>query len=301
MILIFVLYALYAAFFFINKILAACAPPLLIIGARFFIAGLLLLGYYFFTGGRRVTLSARDWLWYLQMSLLSAFGSGILLIWAIKHISATKACFIYTFGPFVTYLYSYVLFQEKMSVKKWLGLFVGFFGMLPILLLNPSSEEITGGLFFKFLSLPEIATFLGVALFSYGWIGVQRFVRHRQQAPTFINGLNMVIAGSVGIACSLLLEQPITIADHWAFWGWLALVIVCSNIIIYNLYAALLRTYTATFLSFASFLSLLFSALYGWLFFHERITWHFFLTTILLFSGLYIFYQEDFKKTGMTR
>ena len=60
--------------------------------------------------------------------------------------------------------------------------------------------------------------------------------------------------------------------------------------------AGLLKKYSATFMSFTSFLSPLFAALYGWAFFQEIISWHFYVSAVIVFTGLYIFYQDELRK-----
>jgi drug/metabolite transporter (DMT)-like permease len=67
------------------------------------------------------------------------------------------------------------------------------------------------------------------------------------------------------------------------------------------LYGYLLKKYTATFLAFAGFLGPLFSAFYGWLFLSEVITWHFYLSAVLVFAGLYMFYKHELEVTGITK
>jgi drug/metabolite transporter (DMT)-like permease len=73
----------------------------------------------------------------------------------------------------------------------------------------------------------------------------------------------------------------------------MAAIILISNIICHNIYGYLLKQYTATFIAFTGFLAPLFSALYGWAFLNERITWHFYASSFIVFIGLAIFYKEE--------
>ena len=72
-------------------------------------------------------------------------------------------------------------------------------------------------------------------------------------------------------------------------------VVLISNIVCYNLYGYLLKKYTATFVSFAGFMGPLFTALYGWILLGETVTWHFYASSIIVFIGLYFFYQEELQ------
>jgi drug/metabolite transporter (DMT)-like permease len=58
----------------------------------------------------------------------------------------------------------------------------------------------------------------------------------------------------------------------------------------------LLRRFTATFVSFAGFTTPLFTAILGWFFLGETVTMSFYLSTIVVFSGLYLFYQDELQK-----
>jgi drug/metabolite transporter (DMT)-like permease len=73
-------------------------------------------------------------------------------------------------------------------------------------------------------------------------------------------------------------------------------MVFISNILCHNIYAGLLRKYSATFMSFTSFLSPIFAAFYGWAFFQEEITWHFYVSIAIVLVGLYLFYQDELKK-----
>ena len=75
-----------------------------------------------------------------------------------------------------------------------------------------------------------------------------------------------------------------------------------TPIIGYNLYAHLLSRYSATFLSFAGFMTPLFAAALGWIFLGEMVTWHFFATMAMVLCGLYLFHEKkeiEFEEKGL--
>jgi drug/metabolite transporter (DMT)-like permease len=72
-------------------------------------------------------------------------------------------------------------------------------------------------------------------------------------------------------------------------------VVIVSNLLCHNLYGHLLRHYTATLLSFAGFLTPIFAALYEWMLRGTIITWHFYASCIIVFIGLYLFYQDELR------
>ena len=76
---------------------------------------------------------------------------------------------------------------------------------------------------------------------------------------------------------------------------WLMYVVLVSNVFCHNLYSHLLKKYSATLMAFASFLTPIFAAFLGWAFLHETISWHFYVSTIIVLTGLYIFYKDELK------
>jgi len=218
----------------------------------------------------------------------------ILRFWALNYMTSSKTCFLYNFAPFASSLFSYFLFNERMSKKKWIGLAIGFVGMIPILLSTSPVEEFIGELYF--LSWPEIAILISVASHSYSWIIMRKLVRDKSYAPSMVNGVSMFTGGGLALLTSPFFEDFAPVTNVGPFIGFLALVILISNLICYNLYGHLLKQYTATFLSFAGFLAPIFAAFYGWLFLNETITWHFYASGTVVFIGLYIFYQEELQQ-----
>ena len=72
-------------------------------------------------------------------------------------------------------------------------------------------------------------------------------------------------------------------------------LIIISNFICYNLYGFLLKRFSATFLSFAGFITPLFSAFFGWFYLGELVPATFYASATVVFAGLFIFYQEELQ------
>jgi drug/metabolite transporter (DMT)-like permease len=111
------------------------------------------------------------------------------------------------------------------------------------------------------------------------------------------NGLSMVIGGVMALAHSLMVENwdPIPVTHYMSFAECALLLIIVSNLICYNLYGYLLRHYSATFISFAGFVTPLFSAFFGWLYLGEVVTTPFYVSAAIVSVGLFTFYQEELK------
>lgn len=289
-----ILYALFGLSFTIGKLLLFYAAPFFIIGTRMMIGGSCLL-LYMYVRHRVACYPRKADLWlYAQTTIFGIYIFYSVRAWGMQYVTATKAALLCNLLPFFTALFSYIHLKEKLTFAHLLGLIVGFCGMIPLLIANSSYEELVGGV--SFLSWPELAIVCAVAALSWSIIITQKLVKHRQCPPPLVNGCSMLIGGMMAFSSSILVE------DRWIRGDWKTLIALClvqiliSNIICVNLHAHLLRHYSATFMSFASFLSPLCTIIYGYFLLGETVTWHFFVSFVMVLSGLFIYHFSEIKK-----
>lgn len=295
MVLIFILHALWAASVTTSKMLLHFTKPIFLTGIRMSIAGSVLLYYQYFHEHHNFVLKRKHVWLFFQVALFGIFLSYNLRHWALDEVSAAKTMFLYNSGPFLSSLFSYFMFRERMSQQKWFGLFIGCVGMVPILLTSSPAEMSMGE--FLYISWAELAILASAAAHSYSWIVIRHLVRDENYSPMMVNGICMFFGGLLALISSFFVEGhlPVAQANMLYFFGLLAFVIVISNIICHNLYGYLLRKYTATFLSFTGFMGPPLAALYGWFLGDTLITWHYYASGIIMFIGLYFFYKDELK------
>ncbi len=290
MTLIIFLHALFGTSFPISKHLLGICSPIFLAGTRMVIAGLFLLAYQYFWPTAIFKFKKKHWYIFAQIIIFGIFITYILRFSALKYLPAGKTAFFYNFSPFLSSLYAYLLFGEKMRKQQWLGLLIGFIGMIPIIIsISPQEASFNEMLY---ISLPELAIIISVVLHSYSWIMIQRLVRDKDYSPMMVNGICMTIGGFLALITSLCVEQsfPTDVAE---FTLWLGIIILTCNILAHNIYGYLLKHYSATFLSFSGFLGPLFATFYGWAFLKEQVTWHFYISATVVFCGLYLFYKGE--------
>ena len=212
-------------------------------------------------------------------------------VWALQYLPSFKTCLLYNISPFMASFYSYLILKEKMTLHQWIGLGIGFLGMVPILLSSTPAETSMGE--FMHISWPELLVIASVATHSYSWIIVRKLVKMKQYSPLMVNSVTMSCGGILALATSMLYDGFFPVTNIKQFSWLLAAIILISNIICHNIYGHLLKKYTATFIAFTGFLAPLFSALYGWAFLNEVITWHFYVSTLIVLVGLGIFYKDE--------
>jgi drug/metabolite transporter (DMT)-like permease len=297
MLYVFLLYALFASVFTIAKTALEYSQPFFLLGSRMLLAGVLLLGYQFFIKKERFQFDKKTWWRIIGLSLFNIYLTNAFEFWGLKYLTSFKTCFIYSLSPFVSALLSYFMFEEKLNWKKWSGLLLGFLGFVPILLSQTASEEQTGHIFF--FSWAELAVMMAAICSVYGWILLRQLVKEHNLSQLSANGWSMAIGGVAALFHSSLVEgwDPVPVTSFVPYFECTLLLILISNLICYNLYGWLLKRYSATFMSFAGFTTPLFTALFGWIFLNETVTWPFYVSFLIVLSGLIIFDQEELRQS----
>lgn len=288
------LYAICASTFTISKAALSYVTPLFFTGARMTLAGAILLAYHY---ARKKTIIIPQHHWHLfgQVIFFYIYCAYVFDILALQYLTSAKACLLYDLCPFLSALFSYFWFNEYMTVKKWIGLSIGCAGFLPVILTSTPGEKGING---SVISWPELTMFIAVVSSVYGWILIRQLVKDHEYSSVMVNGVGMLGGGILAFITSFILEgwYVSPIMDMTGFVFYTLLIIVVSNFLFSNLYSVLLKKYTATLLSFAGFTAPLFAALLGWIFLGEKVSWDFFLTTLFVLIGLYIFYQEELRQ-----
>ena len=302
MFLVIFLYMVIASTFTIGKLALQYLQPIFLISIRMMVGGALLLGFLYFFRKSSFRFK-KTHLWdFVLVTLFHIFFAFVTEFWALQYLNSSEVCLFYNLSPFITAVFSYLYFSEKITMRKLFGLLIGFFGFFPLLIFGIGfSTKLPSA--FLFLSWPELMMLISVASASYGWIIVRKLGRQGYDIIA-INGVSMFAGGLLALPVSFFFEgmpafRPVSGSigfDLFACIGYLLLLIFLANVLFYNLYGHLLKQYTATFLSFAGFLAPLFTALYGWIFIGESVGWPFFLTIAFVAFGLSLFYQEELRQ-----
>ncbi len=295
MVFVFLLFALFASVFTVSKIGLEYTQPFFLIGFRMLMAGIVLFGYEFYRNRGNFKIDWQSCRRILRLALFNIYLTNVLEFWGLKYLTSFKTCFIYSLSPFISALFSYLIFSEKMSFKKWIGLCIGFLGILPMMLSETSLEMETGHLYV--FSWAELAVVAAATTSVYGWILLRQLINENGYSPQLANGMSMIIGGSMSLIHSGFVENwnPVPVTEFLPFILCSAWLLVVSNLICYNLYGWLLKRFSATFMSFSGFTTSMFSALFGWAFLNESLTWALFISTSIILLGLTLFYQEELK------
>lgn len=282
---IFLLRFIIASTYLIAKASFAVVQPLFFVGTFSGIAGLLLLLWCRQTGSFQSITKSDMWL-LGQVALSQIYLPYTIDFHAAQHVSSNVWALIHAACPFVTALFSWIVFKEVLNKKKYLGLAVGMLGFATIFIWDSESSLHSTSL------VAESALMISMIIYAYSWIVTKKLTDTHH--PLFINGIVMTAGGALALMSSGLYESWTDgpVMHMQSYIGLLALGIV-TIIGSFPLYAFLLKRYSATFLAFSSLLEPIFVALFAWIVFAESISCHFICALLLLSSGLYIFYREE--------
>lgn len=293
MILIILLYLICACTFTIAKATLAFSQPIFYVGVRMIVAGGLLLGISRFFKGASLHVKKGDWLFFAQIIFFNIYCAYVLDLWSLHYITSIESALVFNLSPFAAAAFSYLWFSERLTLKKCIGLLIGSFSIIPLLF---SQGEILTLDTTRIIPLSMLI--ISVISSAYGWIVMRELIKVRDYSPLFVNGVGMLGGGIAALVTSYAIEpwsrSPVT---SWhEFIVYTLAMIVISNFIFSNLYSYLLKTYTATLLSFAGFLCPIFAALLGKIFLDESLGWRFFFSLATSTVGLFLFYREELRQ-----
>lgn len=288
MVLVFLIYALMALTFLVGQQALKLVAPIWFIGFRMTIAGILLLTFLYFFKTKLLKINKSDWGKFLKVALFHAYIPFITEFWGLQYLSAPKTALLFNFTPVVTAIFSYFMLREKLIWQQILGLIIGILGFVPILFELAPTELLAGELFK--ISLPEIAIIISVITSVYAWLTVQDLVK-KNYDPILVNGVGMLLGGLLAFMTSLFCETwpSLNLVDFKLLLLWSGILILISNLIFYNLYAKLLKQYSATLLAFAGLFTPLFAAIWELIFRGHLMSWNFYFSLIIVSVGLSLY------------
>lgn len=298
MFFVFLLYALFASVFTIQKVSLNYASPLFIIGSRMAFAGIIMIIYQLIKNRKSFKLDVSGFVGIVLFAILGIYITNVCELWSLKYLTSSKACFLYSATPFISAFFSFLILKESMTRKKWLGLIIGFVGLAPILLSQGAGESSVGGV--SIFSWPELALITATTASCLGWILLRQSVTSKSINLFVANGLGMFIGGLVTLGHSYAVEtwNPVPVFEFVPYLETSLALLVVSNLAAYNLYGYLLKRYSATFMAFAGLSTPFFAAIFGWVFLKEIVPWPFWLGLLVLSSGLLLFHREEMQAKG---
>jgi drug/metabolite transporter (DMT)-like permease len=231
------------SFFFIEVALRGF-QPFAIVFLRVVLAASILTGVVYL-GGRRLPASVKVWGAYFVMGALNNAIPFSLIVWGQTRVASGVASILNATTPiFAVLLAHFLTSDEHLTLRRMMGVFIGFCGVS--IMLQP---ELKDG--FSWRGLGQVAV-LGAAV-SYGLAGI--FGKRFKKASPVINAAGMLICSSVIMLPLVLTTGAIGLSRPNAS----AVAALCglatvSTALAYLLYFRILATAGATNVLLVTFL-----------------------------------------------
>lgn len=284
------LYALFSLTFSAGKKALAYSSPLGLTWIRMLVTAGTLLPIYFIHKRKIPTLN-RSQIYHLFLYSMATLSAFLFANMALNELSSIKVALFYTLAPFITALISSVLYNEKLNKLKIFGMLLGFAGILMIILYGADNSQLT----LELPGIPELMLLIAITAYSVSWFIIKPLVTNNTFSPLFINGTSTLIGTIICTSVMYFSNTPFPTA--LPFWQWGGLQAFMSSVICYSLYMHLLNYYSPNFLAFASFMEPIFATIYGWILLGEIPSIAFWIASVIVSFGLYLFYLGEQKNT----
>ncbi len=261
----------------IAKYLSSELPFFQITWARYFFTVFLVLPFMFFFFKNQLKWTENPKLQFYRG--LTLFFANICFFYSISIISMAKALTLAFVAPLITTTLSFFFLGEKVGIRRWSAVVVGFLGIL--IVIRPGFIE------FNLASIAAIGTgcFYGIYLI------ITRKL-HSTDSPL----LTLLLTGVVGAMIGSFIVPVVWVNPSLIQWFWLILMglFACLGhiLLIYSLKYA-----DASKLAPFGYIEIIPNIILGYFFFNDFLDlWSFLGLFIIISSGLYVIRREYIYK-----
>jgi len=257
-------------------------PPISLAFWRWAFVFLILLPFTYFSLKKNYTIIKKE---YKKLFFLGAMGCGVCGAFpflAGETTSVANMGIIYTSSPIFIILISGIFFNEKINLMKIIGLISCLVGVFIIIIKGDLNLLIN--LNFTIGDLWMLAAAIGWALYSiylfYWKTNLPIFQRF-----TLIAFFGVVSLFPFYITEEIIFERTLFNSD---FFIWVIFAAVSPGIIAFTLYTHVQKTLGASLTGFTLYIFTIYAAIYGFIFFDEKLEPYHYAGTLLVFFGVYL-------------
>jgi drug/metabolite transporter (DMT)-like permease len=262
------------------KLGLASLPPFWAAALRFSLAFLVLL-IYSLVKGYKIPLDFTTQKFFILFGILNFSGGYALVYWGEQYINSGLASVLFAVMPFYVIVLSvWMLPEDKVSLRKFGGVMMGFIGTVIIfgdqIRLSEAGPNLIYGMIALLISplFSAVGTILGKKSISYHPITLTT-------VPLGYGALSFFIM-------SFLLEGGKTAEYTLPAVFSVFYLGILGTAIAFVLYFWLLRSQSAVLLSMITFVTPPLALIWGWLIFDEQITLFLVGGLVLILAGIYL-------------
>ena len=266
-------------------------PPISLAFWRWAVVFIMLLPFTFLSLKKNYKIIKKE---YKKLFFLGAMGCGVCGAFpflAGETTTITNMGIIYTSSPIFIIVISSIFFNEKINIIKIIGLISCLIGVFIIII--KGDLELLINLNFTIGDLWMLAAAIGWALYSvylfYWKTELQMFQRFTLIA--FFGALSLL---PFYIVEEAMVERTLFNSE---FFIWVIFAAVSPGIIAFTLYTQTQKYLGASLAGFTLYIFTIYAAIYGFLFFNEKLELYHLAGTILVFFGVYLAKKNYETKT----
>lgn len=279
---------LFSTLEFVSKTITFDIHPLQINFLRFLAAGLLMLPLALFSmPKRKLHLSRHDYIKITVLGIVNVTFSVSLLHISLMYVNASLVAVLFCTNPIFANFFDYLIYHQRLSAVKLVGLFLGAAGMVAIFYTE---------IFFQSTDLVGIVAAL-LSAAGYGLYIVLAKSTSDKLGGLIVNSFSFIIGALFLMPVLIFLKIPLLRFDLSVLPQMLYITIMLT-IVAYVLFLYGLKFLPAGTGSLIFFAKPPLAILWAFLFLHETITLPFLLGSFVIMAGIGI-YNYDLYKNGI--
>lgn len=246
---------------------------------RFLSAGIIFLSIHLLRK-KKIVLSRKMLFIYSQYGLINFSLCYFLTYWGAKYVFSNLGAILWSLLPlFVAGMAHFCIPDDRLNLRKALGMFVGLFGA--IMLLTQGESLGTGD-----VTLGLLAILLSV--FLAAWPNVYLKMQNEKVDSYHLNGFGMSFAGLIFSIFYFFYERGQTIPLDFNNVGAVFFLTVPGTVVTWGIYIWLFNHLPVTQISYTAFYPPIVASLVGWLFLGESLPLIAIIGSMMIIGGGYL-------------
>ena len=231
---------------------------------------------------------------FKRLFFLGAMGCGVCGAFpflAGETTTVTNMGIIYTSSPIFIIIISAIFFNEKINLMKIIGLISCLIGVFAIII--KGDLNLLLNLNFTIGDLWMLAAAIGWALYSiylFYW---------KSELPIFQRFTLVAFFGVISLLPFYIIEEVVVqrTSFNLQFFLWVVFAAISPGIIAFTLYTQAQKKLGASLTGFTLYVFTIYAAIYGFIFFDEKLETFHYIGTVLVFIGVYLAKKNYETKT----
>ena len=246
---------------------------------RFLSAGIIFLSIHLLRK-KKIILSRKMLFIYSQYGLINFSLCYFLTYWGAKYVFSNLGAILWSLLPlFVAGMAHFCIPDDRLNLRKALGMSVGLFGAIMLLTQGESlgTGEVTLGLLAILLSV-----------FLAAWPNVYLKMQNEKVDSYHLNGFGMSFAGLIFSIFYFFYERGQTIPLDFNNIGAVFFLTVPGTVVTWGIYIWLFNHLPVTQISYTAFYPPIVASLVGWLFLGESLPLIAIIGSMMIIGGGYL-------------